>query len=140
MVEGMSDDGESIPCNTCPVTIGKRNSPIANGSAWCRHCPFLQSAVPVQTTEDEVQTSPEGFAVSDRVIVERRLQATELLVRAALPRGEFLMFIEASKDSIAKFHAVTFSPVAVRSVVALVVGCVALSLAIALLLLIVFKY
>ena len=146
---------ETLPCATCPVTIGRRNRPIAEGSTWCRSCPFLPPAKPsanegeVEVTEvadgvpevvpspawhspDDERTAPQGLELSDRARIERRLMASERMVAAALPRAEFLLFIEGTKESVAKFHTVTFQPVAVRSVVSLVIGCVALSLSIAL--------
>lgn len=112
---------------------------MTEGSVWCRSCPYLLDAVPEATSPDDHKTAPEGFQISERVLIERRLMATERMVAAALPRNEFLMFVETSKDAVARFHTVTFQPVAVRSVAALVISCIGLVISLVLLLLVASK-
>ncbi len=105
--------------------------PVTANAVWCKHCPFL-SAASDDSEEDfeaDYKTPAEGIFLSDRVQLERRIMNAEKMVAAALPRNEFVLYVESTQENIAKFYTHYFAPISVRSVVALVIGFIGLALA-----------
>lgn len=136
MLGCMADEPNGhLPCGSCPVTLGKRNQPVAANAVWCKHCPFLAGATETTAADGndvddfDEPTPAEGMFASDRVRLERRIINVEKMVAAALPRNEFVLYVENTQENIAKFYTHYFAPVNIRSVVALVIGFIGLALA-----------
>lgn len=145
MLVFMDSVEDRLPCNTCPVTLGKRNEPVASNAVWCKHCPFVGERKVDDHADDgfsdaEHRTAPEGLTMSDRVQLERRIMQAEKIVAASLPRNEFVLYVESTQENVAKFYTHYFAPVNVRSIVAIVLAFIGLVLACVAIILIILQH